>query len=307
MSSMELPLVVGVDGSEPSLRTVDWAADEAVLRGVPSGLVYACKWERYEGAALAHDTGKPSAEVLPQDLLGAAARRARARQPGLKVSSEVVFEEPDSALVHAGRQASALVVGSRGRSGLAELLLCSVGLAVAAHADCPVIVLRNGHDNRVTPAGGGRVVVGVGEDTKDSAAVRFAFEEARRRGASLEAVRAWRCPAHETTDHSLLADAPARLHQKHAEETLAEALRDAPEGVELHRRAVEGHARRVLVDASLRSHGAKERDGDRRLHDPSDRRCGRCRRQPHPSAGRLTHPARRTGTPRVADDWLRKL
>lgn len=46
---MELPLVVGVDGSEPSMRAVDWAADEAALRGVPLRLVYASLWERYEG------------------------------------------------------------------------------------------------------------------------------------------------------------------------------------------------------------------------------------------------------------------
>jgi len=50
---MELPLVVGVDGSEPSLRAVDWAADEAVLRGVELRAVYASLWERYEGTALA--------------------------------------------------------------------------------------------------------------------------------------------------------------------------------------------------------------------------------------------------------------
>ncbi|MFE0511805.1 universal stress protein [Streptomyces sp. NPDC058964] len=261
----ELPLVVGVDGSEASLRAVDWAADEAVLRGVSLRLVYACLWERYEGAALAHDIGKPSAQVLPQDVVGVAVQRARARQPGLKVSSDVVFEEPEYALVHEGRQACALVVGSRGRSGLAELLLGSVSLTVAANADCPVIVLRGSHDIRATPSGGGRVVVGVGEDAQDPAVVRFAFEEARRRGAALEAVRAWRCPAHETTDHPLLADAPARLHKEHAEETLTQALRDTPPGVELHRRTPEGHARRLLVDAShgadLLVVGAKRREG----------------------------------------------
>ncbi|MEU9383029.1 universal stress protein, partial [Streptomyces sp. NPDC048279] len=46
---MDLPLVVGVDGSESSLRAVDWAADEAALRGAPLRLVYASLWERYEG------------------------------------------------------------------------------------------------------------------------------------------------------------------------------------------------------------------------------------------------------------------
>jgi len=260
---MDLPLVVGVDGSEPSLRAVDWAADEATLRGVSLRLLYACLWERYEGAALARDIGKPSA--LPQDIVDAAAQRARERQPGLKVSGDVVFEEPEYALVNEGRKASALVVGTRGRGGLADLLLGSVSLAVAAHAPCPVIVLRGSQDNQATPATHGRVLLGVGEDAKESPAVRFAVEEARRRGVPLEAVQAWRCPARESTDHPLLAGEPARLHEERAVEALDEALQDLPPDVEVHRRTIEGHARTVLVDASHHADllvvGARHRNG----------------------------------------------
>lgn len=259
------PLVVGVDGSEPSLRAVDWSADEAVLRGVPLRVVYACLWERYEGAALARDIGKPTALPLAQDVVGAAAQRARVRHPDLRVTADVVFEEPEYALVREGRNASALVVGTRGRSGVAEMLLGSVSLAVAAHADCPVIVLRGSHDNQATPAVHGRVVVGVGDEAKESAVVRFAAEEARRRGVPLEAVRAWRCPAHESTDHPLLAGEPARLHEKQAAEELEAALRDLPVDVSVRRRTVEGPARRVLVGASHESDllvvGAKRREG----------------------------------------------
>ncbi|MFF1650665.1 universal stress protein [Streptomyces sp. NPDC058240] len=40
---MKSPLVLGVDGSETTLRAVDWAADEAVLHGLPLRLVYASR------------------------------------------------------------------------------------------------------------------------------------------------------------------------------------------------------------------------------------------------------------------------
>ncbi|PWI20285.1 universal stress protein [Streptomyces sp. Act143] len=263
---MELPVVVGVDGSEPSLRAADWAADEAALRGVPLRVVYACRWDRYEGAALARDLGRQSAEVLPQDVVAGATRRVQARRPELKVTGDVVFEEPEYTLVREGRNASVLVVGTRGRSGLAEALLGSVSLTVAAHADCPVIVLRGNHDTKAAHGTHGRVVVGVGEDPEEAAAVRkFAYEEARRRHVPLEAVKAWRCPAHETTDHPLLADAPARLHEEEATKAVADALRDAPPDVEVRSRTVEGPARGVLVAAShgadLLVVGAKRRSG----------------------------------------------
>ncbi|MDX3241346.1 universal stress protein [Streptomyces sp. ME18-1-4] len=250
MSAVVLPIVVGVDGSEPSLRAVDWAADEATLRGVPLRLVFASLWERYEGESLADDLGKPSEQVTAEDIVRTAAERARLRQGGLRISTEVLSEEPEYALVHEGRSACALVLGSRGRSGFAEMLLGSVSLTVAAHAVCPVIVLRGSHDNRVRAGGRGRVVVGVGEKTADSAALRFAVDEAKLRRATLDAVRAWRCPAHETTDHPLLAGEPARLHEQHAAEVLDKAVKDIPADVDLRRRTVEGPARRVLPAAS---------------------------------------------------------
>lgn len=246
----DLPIVVGVDGSEPGLRAVDWAADEAARRGAPLRLVYASLWERYEGAYLAEDLGKPSEQVRAEDVVATAARRASGRRSEVKVSTDIRAEEPEYALVRESRSASLLVTGTRGRSGIAEALLGSVSLTVAGHAHCPVVVVRGSHDNQALPATHGRVAVGVGEQPVASAAVRFAAEEARRRGAELEAVRAWRCPAHETTDHPLLAGEPARLHERQAAEALEKALQDVPAGVEVRRRTVEGHTRTVLVDAS---------------------------------------------------------
>jgi nucleotide-binding universal stress UspA family protein len=266
---MELPVVVGVDGSEPSLRAADWAADEAALRGAALRLVYASLWERYEGSALAAGLGGPSADVTAEAILLAAAERARLRRPEVEVTTDVLPDEPEYALVREGRNAALLVLGTRGRSGLVETLLGSVSLTVAAHADCPVIVLRGAHDNQVRPHSHRRVVVGVGEKAPESAALRFAVQEARLRHAPLEAVRAWRCPAHESTDHPLLTGEPARLHEQQAADVLEEALTDVPADVTLHRSTAEGPARRVLLAASWDSDllvvGARRGKGHRGL------------------------------------------
>lgn len=247
---MDLPIVVGVDGSEAGLRAVDWAADEASLRGLPLRLVYASLWERYEGEALAEDLDKPSEQVRAEDIVAAAARRAARRRADVKISTEVLPEEAEYTLVHESRGAALLVTGTRGRGGLAEALLGSVSLTVAGHAHCPMIVVRGDQDDRARPGQHDRVVVGAGDTSAASETMRFAFEEARRRGAVLEAVRAWRCPAYETTDHPQLAGEPARLHEQHAVDALEAALKEAPDDVVVRRRTVEGHARTVLVGAS---------------------------------------------------------
>ncbi|MGW3176486.1 universal stress protein [Streptomyces sp. NPDC001153] len=252
---MELPVVVGVDGSEPSLRAVDWAADEAALRGAPLRLVYASLWERYEGALLAQELDKPLEEVMARDVLGTAEERARRRRPELKVTTDVLPEEPEYGLVRESSTALALVLGCRGRSGMAEALLGSVSLAVAGHAHCPVIVLRGTHDSQARTGIRGRIALGVGEKPAGSAAVRFAVEEAVLRGVPLEAVRAWRCPAH-ATPHS---------QRRQALGVLEEALRDVPAELKADRRTVEGHARDALIAVSRESDllvvGARRRHG----------------------------------------------
>ncbi|MGW1805415.1 universal stress protein [Streptomyces sp. NPDC002078] len=252
---MDLPIVVGVDGSEPSLRAVDWAADEAAVRGVPLRLVYASLWERYEGVSLAADFGRPSDQLMAEEIVATAERRARRRQADVKIFTDVLPEEPEYALVRESRMASAVVLGSRGRSGMAEALVGSVSVTVAGHAHCPVIVLRGSHDNRARSGVHGRIAVGVGENAESAAAVRFALDEARLRGVPLEAVRAWRCPAHESLDNGRLS----------GEAALEMALQDTLADVQVHRRAFEGPARQVLsavsTGADLLVVGARRREG----------------------------------------------
>jgi nucleotide-binding universal stress UspA family protein len=248
---MDLPLVVGVDGSDSSLRAVDWAVDEAARHGRPLRLVYASLWERYEGGRPSFNTERPAEEVVAQHITASCVERARLRNREVKVSGEVLPDDAVSVLLREGADALALVVGSRGRGELAGMLLGSVSLTVAARAVCPVIVVRGEERNRQDASQ--RVVVGVGDSTEGLGAVRFAFREAEARGCALDAVRAWRCPAHEHVDHPLVADDASRVHEERAStiltEALSEAVRDHPR-VDVYRRPVEGPAHRVLVDAS---------------------------------------------------------
>ncbi|MDQ0958137.1 nucleotide-binding universal stress UspA family protein [Streptomyces sp. B4I13] len=263
---MELPLVVGVDGSESSLQAVDWAVDEAARLGLPLRLVHASLWERYEGVDLVYDLGRPSEQQMAETIVRTAAERARLRNPDVKVSAYVLAEDPEGALLREARNASALVTGQRGRGQVADLLLGSVSLTTAAQAHCPVVVVRGSQDSRNGTHG--RIVLGVGDAATGAAAIGFAFREAQTRGCALDAVRAWRCPAHETADRPLLAGEPAHYHQQQATELLGDALRtvvrEYPD-VEVHRTIVEGPARKVLLDragdADLLVIGARRRHG----------------------------------------------
>ncbi|KAB2977386.1 universal stress protein [Streptomyces sp. SS1-1] len=258
---MTLPLIVGVDGSDPSLVAVDWAVDEAVRHGLTLRLVHASLWERYAGTVPTLGGGRFSERVLAEHLVSSAAERAARRAPGLRITTDILPADAVDGLLHEGANAHALVVGDRGRGELKGLLLGSVSLAVAARAHCPVIVVRGDEPGIVGLHE--RILLGVGDPATSGRAVDFAVREAEARGCVLDAVRAWRHPAPIGAETAGDGD-----QERQAATLLDEALRAplaAHPDVRVRRATVEGAARTVLVDRSAAADlvilGARRRHG----------------------------------------------
>ncbi|MFH8476723.1 universal stress protein [Streptomyces sp. NPDC018000] len=269
---MQLPVVVGVDGSDGSLRALDWAAAEAARSGLPLRVVHASLWERYEGRRPTFDTERPTEQILAEQLVAAAQERAQRLGPEMRVATSVQPEDPVAALVRESHEAALVVLGSRGRGRIAGMLLGSVSLALAARSHCPVVVVQARAPS--TPPESGRVVVGIGSATGPSAAVAFALDQAASRHGELIAVRAWRSPAHEVVSHPLLSGTPASAHHQQAEEHLEEVLaaldRSGSSDVTIHRSVVQGPAHQELIEAAAGAEllvvGARRTGGWRGFH-----------------------------------------
>ncbi|MEU8724869.1 universal stress protein [Streptomyces antimycoticus] len=265
MGTVELPVVVGVDGSDAASDALDWAAELAGRRGLPLRVVHASLWERYEGYVAGTAADRPAERLHSEAVLATAAERAGRRVPALKVMTDLAADDAVTALLRAGQSAEALVVGSRGRGEFASLLLGSVGLGIAARAQCPVVVVRGRPEN--VHGGMNRVVVGIAERERPSerepappsAAVAFALREARLRGGELEAVHAWRCAGPE--DHGAREN-----HRAHEDHTAREnhGAREDHTARENHR-APQGHTARENHRAP-QDHTARENHGAREDH-----------------------------------------
>ena len=185
-------IVVGMDASEEARVAAVWAAQEATLRGVGLTLVHTVLPPT---AASSFGPGIP----IGLDVLDDLTNRARAELnaiaatlPVTDVQAYVEIGSPSGALLEASEQAELVVIGSRGQGGFAGLLLGSVGTQVAAHADCPVIVVRG-----IADPAAQLVVVGIDGSGNSEAALAFAFDEASRHGWSVIAVHAWDVPAYD--------------------------------------------------------------------------------------------------------------
>jgi nucleotide-binding universal stress UspA family protein len=147
-------------------------------------------------------------------------------------------------------QSRLVVLGHRGLGGFAGLLLGSVGVAVSAHAHCPVVVVRG---NARPETARRPVAVGLDDSPQADLAIGFAFEEAACRQVGLTAVRAW-TPPHlpwQTATRPLVYDADElESAERHLAETALAGWRDKYPGVRVTIRLVPGGAGHALVTAS---------------------------------------------------------
>lgn len=249
------PIVAATDGSEESLRAVDWAAREAVLRGAPLRIVSAAALlpKMIGGHAMSgYDTVADTIRQHRDQALAAATQRATQVAPGLLVDADHLDGSPAAAVTEAGSGALMLVVGSRGNGAFAGLFLGSVSRYVATHAVCPVVVVRE-----ETGAAHRQVGVGVGDLEHSTAVLEFAFEEAALRQASVVVVHAWHTPELAISRAGLApAEPEAHVFQTEATrelERLLDSWREKYPGVTVSQDVVHGHAGRALAGLSARA------------------------------------------------------
>jgi nucleotide-binding universal stress UspA family protein len=187
----QAPIIVAVDDAGSTDDAVDWAAAEAAVQRRPLRVVHALlptpSLDPYSaGAMLVYAAGTRSAA---QRLLHDAALRATSVAPELEVGTALLDGTVAPTIRRAARTACQLVVGNKGhRHGLRGLLAGSVSAGLAAHAPCPVIVVRH-LDGPDTCAA--RVVVAVNRGRSCATAIGFAFGAARQRGIPLTLLHVW--------------------------------------------------------------------------------------------------------------------
>lgn len=131
-------IVVGVDGSDESVKAVAWAAEQARATGGTLELLIV--WARPMSYGLPLVVGGYNPENEAQDVVEKAA--SGIDLPADRLRTHVVNAAPALALVERSKSADLLVVGSRGHGGFAELLLGSVSDHCVHHASCSVVVVR---------------------------------------------------------------------------------------------------------------------------------------------------------------------
>jgi nucleotide-binding universal stress UspA family protein len=216
------PVVVGVDGSATALQAVRCAAERANRDGLPLRLVHAYQ------LPLGFPSGVTEEESVLNILrregsrwLGEARDLATTVVPGLDVDTELAAMPATTGLVRESENASMLVVGNRGHQPVTSVLVGSTALAVASHAHCPVMLVRNGAEG--SPVSG-PVVVGVDGTEASEAAVAFAFAEASAAGTTLVVLHAYAESVFETAITGDNAPLDWTLQREVAEEVLAERL-----------------------------------------------------------------------------------
>jgi nucleotide-binding universal stress UspA family protein len=197
MSGQDRRMIVGYDGSAQSAAGVAWAAGEAARRGKRLSVLYVVDYGRFAvagGGSVGTSWAAYLADEPSKRLVDEGVDLARRAAPEVQATGEVVVGRPVGALIEASATADLLVVGARGLSELSNLAIGSVAASLAAHAHCPVVIVRG--DGKVHPGPAHPVVVGVDGSAAAETAAVYAARTAQQTSAPLVVVCAWKPLAH---------------------------------------------------------------------------------------------------------------
>ena len=136
-------ILVGVDGSHASYKATWWAANYAKHAGLTLQIVCAYSLPSY--AAVSFDAtytamgDDNAAHNDAQEILSKA--KAIADEQGVEATTLIVTGDPASVFVELSRNYNLIVIGNRGKGGLAERLLGTTSSSLPAYAYCPIVVV----------------------------------------------------------------------------------------------------------------------------------------------------------------------
>jgi nucleotide-binding universal stress UspA family protein len=137
-------VVVGVDGSDPSVAALSWASRYGAATGATVRAVRV--WHYPTAAGLPPGkTPEPvedEVEGWVRDELTQAVTKANP-DSSAQVETKIVYGHPAQALIDESRGQSLLVLGHRGHGGFAEAITGSIVIHCVNHAACPVVVVRS--------------------------------------------------------------------------------------------------------------------------------------------------------------------
>jgi nucleotide-binding universal stress UspA family protein len=138
-------IVVGIDGSHPSTRALEWALKEAALQHAPLTVltVHSVPASPWSGNPVLMGGDSEDREKMlhaAEDLTHKVTEKLGESRPD-SVTVRAVSGFPAKELIAASRDAELVVVGSRGSGGFAKLMMGSISSQVVEHAHSPVVVV----------------------------------------------------------------------------------------------------------------------------------------------------------------------
>jgi len=198
-------IVVGVDGSAPSMHALEWALAEAARRQSDCEVVSATEGSARPAGDLSMDEGLADREQSIAELTQTALGRTGVLH--VLVRATAIPGRPALVLPLAAAEADLLVVGTRARAAATEAIFGSVAEECLRRSPCPVVVVPP--DARISVAFN-RVVVGVDTTASSRAALAWAVDESRLRDAELVVLHAWHLPAAPANPYAAVGSAAFR-------------------------------------------------------------------------------------------------